>query len=63
MQIRKDINHLRQLLDETTCDEEAKCLVARIDEEILEGNIIGIFPISSGMDPVYSEKIIKRPKS
>lgn len=60
MQIRKDINHLRQLIDETQCEEEARCLVVQINEKILESNIMGRFAVSTGMDQVYSEKVIRR---
>jgi hypothetical protein len=60
MQIRKEINHLRQLLDETQCEKEARCLVLQINEKILESNIMGRFSVSTGMDQVYSEKVIRR---
>lgn len=63
MQLRKEIGHLRQLLSETVCDEEARQLVREINEKILASNILGGFTVTSGMDQVYGDKIIERLRS
>ena len=60
MQIRKEVSHMRQLLHETQCDEESVRLVREINEKILAGNIMAGFSVSSGMDQVYSEKVLER---
>ena len=60
MQLRKDVNHLRQLLSEVQCETEAKQLVREINEKILASNIMGGFSVSTEMNQIYSEKVLDR---
>jgi hypothetical protein len=63
MQLRKEINELRELLNEVQCEEDARLLVREINEKILASNLMGGFSISSEKEQVYVEKIIERLKS
>lgn len=63
MQLRKEVNHLRQLLDEVECEKDVRQLVREINEKIAASNIMGGFSVSTEMSQVYSEKIIQRLKT
>lgn len=60
MQLRKEVNELRELLNEVQCEKDARLLVREINEKILASNLLGGFSISSEKEQVYVEKIIKR---
>ena len=63
MQLRKEISHLHQLLNEVQCEDEAKLLVREINEKIQALNILGGFSVQTEMDQIYSEKILDRLRS
>ncbi len=63
MQLRKEVNELRELLNEVQCEKDARLLVREINEKILASNLLGGFSISSEKEQVYVEKIIKRLKN
>ena len=63
MQLRKEVNELRELLNEVQCEEDTRLLVREINEKILASNLLGGFSISSEQEQVYVEKIIKRLKN
>lgn len=63
MQLRKEVNQLKQLLDQVHCEDDAKQLVREINEKITASNIMGRFSVSSEMNQVYSEKVLDRLRS
>lgn len=63
MELRREIGHLRELLNETRCEEDARQLVREINEKITASNIMGGFSTVTGMDQLYAEKVVERLKT